>query len=138
MDMEKFKAVINEKDRFGKFNKMQVTEVRPGYAEAILEISENSFNGVGTVQGGAIFSLSDLAFAAASNADGVPTVAMNCSLSFIRPGSGAYLKAVADVVNDGKRTVVYDVNVYNSAEKLVAHGTITGFHVEGVPLLKAE
>lgn len=134
MDMEEFKSIINEKDRFGKFNNMRVTEVRPGYAEAILEISENSFNGLGSVQGGAIFSLSDLAFAAASNAEGVPTVAMNCSFSFIRPGSGAYLKAVASEVNNGRRTVIYDINVYNSAEKLVAHGTITGFHVEGAPV----
>ena len=138
MDMEKFKVLISEKDRFAKFNQMQVIAVRPGYAEAVMEISENSFNGVGTVQGGAIFSLSDLAFAAAANAGGVPTVAMNCTFSFIRPGTGTHLKAVARLVNDGKRTVVYDVDVYNAAEKLVAHGTITGFHVEWAPPLTAE
>ncbi|MBQ9774434.1 MAG: hotdog fold thioesterase [Lentisphaeria bacterium] len=136
MDMENFKSLINEKDRFGKYNNMRVTEIRLGYAEAVLEISENSLNGLGTVQGGAIFSLSDLAFAAAANAGGVPTVAMTCSFSFIRPGTGTFLKAAAKEVSNGKRTVVYDVNVCNSADKLVAHGTINGFHVEGEPVQK--
>ena len=137
MDMEKFKNVMNEKDRFARFNNMRVVDVRPGYAEAVLEISGNSFNGLGSVQGGAIFSLSDLAFAAAANAGGLPTVAMNCSFSFIRPGSGDTLKAVAREVNSGRKTVIYDVDVYNSSGKLVAHGTITGFHVEGAPVFGA-
>jgi acyl-CoA thioesterase len=129
-NMENFKKWINENDRFGKYNNMQVVEVRPGYAVAELMITEDSFNGLGVVQGGAVFALADLAFAAAANADGKATVAMNGTMSYIRPGSGKCLRAEASLINDGKRTVVYDVNVYNDKKKLVAHGTITGFHVD--------
>ena len=130
MDLERFKAYINENDTFGKSNHMRLETVRPGFAEAVMDITENSCNAVGTVQGGAIFTLADLAFAGASNAYGDKCVAMSAAVSFIRPGTGKILRATAKEVSKGRRSCVMDVEVKNDADKLVAKIQFTGFFYE--------
>ena len=127
---EELKQFINENDTFGKSNLMRLTEVREGYAEAVMEITENSCNAVGTVQGGAIFTLADMAFAAASNSFGDKCVAMSAAASFIRPGSGKELRAAAQVINRGRRSCVVETEVRNEADKLVAKFQFTGFFFE--------
>ena len=127
---EKIRAFLNEFDRFAKDNHMRITEIREGYAEAVMEITDNSCNAVGTVQGGAIFTLADLAFAGASNSRGDKCVAMSAAVSFIRPGTGRTLRAVAQEVSRGRRSCVLDVEVKNEEEKLVAKIQITGFFYE--------
>ena len=127
VDPEFVRKALNETDRFCKTNGMALEVARPGYAEAKMEIVTSVLNGLDTVQGGAIFTLCDLAFAGAANTYGFRCVAMNANISFIRPGTGSYLKAVATEVNRGRRTGIYRVDVFNDAGKLVANATITGF-----------
>ena len=54
-------------------------------------------------------------------------VGMSSNVSYLRPGSGERLKAVAREVSWGRRTCVYQIEVFNSEEKLVALITSTGF-----------
>ena len=128
--LEQLREHINEHDTFAKSNRMRLETVREGYAEAVMEITENSCNAVGTVQGGAIFTLADLAFAGAANSYGDKCVAMSAAVSFIRPGSGKILRAVAREVNKGRRSCVMEVEVRNDAEKLVSKIQFTGFFYE--------
>ena len=128
--LEQLKAHINEHDTFAKSNLMKLETVREGYAEAVMEITEDSCNAVGTVQGGAIFTLADLAFAGAANSYGDKCVAMSAAVSFIRPGSGKILRAVAREVNKGRRSCVIEVEVRGETEKLVAKIQFTGFFYE--------
>ena len=127
---EQLKQHINENDTFGKSNRMQLTSVREGYAEAVMEITEDSCNAVGTVQGGAIFTLADLAFAGAANSFGDKCVAMSAAVSFIRPGTGRQLHAAARTVSKGRRSCVMEVEVKNDEGKLVANFQFTGFFFE--------
>ena len=127
MTIEEIKEKLNRDDRFCRYNEMRIDVIRPGYAEAVMEITENKLNGLGIAQGGAIFTLADLAFAGASNAAGFRTVAFTSNISFIRPGTGRRLRAVATDVSRGRRTGVYSVQVFNDDGKVVAHGTTTGF-----------
>ena len=127
MTIEEIKEKLNRDDRFCRYNEMRIDVIRPGYAEAVMEITENKLNGLGIAQGGAIFTLADLAFAGASNAAGFRTVAFTANISFIRPGTGRRLRAVATEVSRGRRTGVYSVQVFNDDGKVVAHGTTTGF-----------
>ena len=127
MTIEEIKEKLNRDDRFCRYNEMRIDVIRPGYAEAVMEITENKLNGLGIAQGGAIFTLADLAFAGASNAAGFRTVAFTSNISFIRPGTGRRLRAVATEVSRGRRTGVYNVQVFNDDGKVVAHGTTTGF-----------
>ena len=127
MTIEEIKEKLNRDDRFCRYNEMRIDVIHPGYAEAVMEITENKLNGLGIAQGGAIFTLADLAFAGASNAAGFRTVAFTSNISFIRPGTGRRLRAVATEVSRGRRTGVYSVQVFNDDGKVVAHGTTTGF-----------
>lgn len=130
MEMDELRELLNKDDRFCRFNGMRLDVLRTGYAEAVMEITENSLNGVGIAQGGAIFTLADLAFAGAANSYGFRTVGMNSTISFLRPGLGKSLRAKATEVSRGRRTCVYDVDVFNEDGKLIAHGTSTGFITE--------
>lgn len=125
--VEQIKDYLNQQDRFCKFNQMQITVLRPGYAEAEMIVTEHSLNGLNIVQGGAMYTLSDLAFAGAVNAYGTQAIGMNSSTSFIRPGTGKIIKAVATEVSRGKKTGVYNVDVFDEKGKLLCRSTITAF-----------
>ena len=128
--LEQLKGFINTNDTFGKSNQMQLGIVKEGYAEAVMEITENSCNAVGTVQGGAIFTLADMAFAGAANSFGDKCVAMSAAASFIRPGTGKQLRAIARAVSKGRRSCVIETEVRNDENKLVAKFQFTGFFYE--------
>ena len=77
MEMDALKALLNNDDRFCRYNGMRIDVLRLGYAEAVMDITENSLNGLGIAQGGSIFTLADLAFAGAANSHGFRTVGLN-------------------------------------------------------------
>jgi len=121
MDLEKFKGFINTRDRFAASNGMAVTEVRPGFATASMKVCENHLNGVNIIQGGALFTLADLAFAAASNAHGLVAVGLTATISFFKPGlTGDTLTAEAKEVSLTARTACYKVGITNSQGVLLA------------------
>ncbi len=131
MTLDELKAYINTNDRFAKFNGMQLTVLREGYAEAEMTPGENSLNGVDIVQGGAIFTLADLALAGASNSYGIHAVTQNATIHFVRPGNGARLRATARELNRGRRTGLFEIEVVNDAGKLVARISSAVFFLDG-------
>ena len=124
---------FNDNDHFAKENGMVITRLEEGVSEAVLTASERHFNGVGIIMGGALFTLTDFAFAAALNSFGFRAVGMNASTSFLKPGKGvpgAKFTARATLVSKTRRTGVFDVNVYDEENRLLAHSLMTGFITE--------
>ena len=62
---------LNNEDRFAKSIGAQLTEVREGYACAELMVEEHHLNGAGVCQGGVMYTLADLSFAAVANSHGI-------------------------------------------------------------------
>lgn len=135
MDFGKIKDFLNQEDKFCRFCGIELTEVGDGYAEAVMNIAGHMLNGRLVVQGGAIMTLADFAYAGAVNGSGVTGVSLNCTTNFIRPGTGKYLKAVCRRVSQGKKTAVYVSEVFNDENKLVAVMNITGFIVDDKPII---
>ena len=135
MDCDVIKNFINEQDRYALSSGIRLVKVEPGYAEGEMEITPDSMNSRGFVQGGAIFTLCDLTAAGASNSRNNGMIAMGGNITYIRPGTGKKLRAVARELNRGQRTGLFDVDVFNDEGKLVAHATINGF-ATGEPLVK--
>lgn len=135
-DFEKIRTFLNEEDKFCKFCGIELTVVKDGYAEAVLHVNEDKLNGRGVVQGGAIMTLADFAFAGAVNGSGVTGVSLNCTTNFIRPGTGKMLKAVCRQVSQGKKTALYSVEVFNEDGKLTATMNITGFIIDDKPIIQ--
>ena len=106
MDFEKIRKFLNEEDKFCRFCGIELTVVGDGYAEAVLHVTPDKLNGRGVVQGGAIMTLADFAFAGAVNGSGVNGVSLNCTTNFIRPGTGSFLRAAARKISQGKKTAL--------------------------------
>ena len=132
MDLEKIKEYLNTRDRFCVANDMKITVLSEGYAEAEMPVSDNKLNGLDVVQGGAIYTLADFAFAGASNAnkDDRRCIGSATSINYIRPGTGSKLKAVAKIIHAGKKTCLSSVEVFNDQNKLVATATFQGFMLD--------
>ncbi len=130
--MEKIFQMM-QKDRFAKYNQIELLEVGEGTAKAQMVITENHLNGVGTVQGGALFTLADLVFAAASNSRGKIAVGLNADISFIKAVSSGILTATASEV-DLKRTVgIYRVEIRNEENALIATFQSTAYRKDPKP-----
>lgn len=78
-------------------------------------------NGIGVTHGGAIFSLADIAFAAASNAHGPVAVALNVNIHFLKATTeGTTLTATAREENLTRKTGLYRLEVKDDSGQLVA------------------
>ena len=116
-----------EKDRFATENGVALESVSPGSAVCSLVLTARHRNAEGGVMGGAIFTLIDLAFAAASSNVHKPTVAQQVSMNFLSAAKGEKLTAKATCRKDGKTSCVYQVDVSDDMGRDVAQAVVTGF-----------
>jgi len=113
------------RDRFAARAGIRLLEVKAGYALARMRVTPEHHNGVGVVQGGAVFTLADLAFAVACNTHGLVALAVNVSISFLRAVEKGTLTAEAREVSRSSRLSTVEVEVRDRSGALVAlfHGT---------------
>lgn len=103
-----------QKDPFAAHLGATVNIVAPGHSLVSLTVTDFMTNFHGTTHGGVIFSISDMAFAAACNSHGRVAVALNVSICYLKPSfSGDRLKAEAREIHKGRRTSLYDITVIN-------------------------
>lgn len=107
-------------DAFAAQTGILLEHVEPGLARARLEVGPNHLNGVGIVQGGAIFTLADFAFAAAANSTGSVAVAIDVSISFLKAVTGGVLFAEAREESASGRISTSLVRVTDEEGALVA------------------
>ena len=116
-----------EADRFAAEMGAVITECGEGGATVEMDAGPRHLNAAGTVQGGALFTLADFAFAVAANASGVPTVSLQNSISFLHAVKPGRLTARAERVSETRRTCCYDVSVTDEAGNLTARMSVTGY-----------
>jgi acyl-CoA thioesterase len=121
---------LMRRDRFAAHAGVRLVELREGYARATLRLRADHLNGVGVVQGGAIFTLADLAFAAACNSHGTVAVALDVSITFARAAVRGTLTAEAREIAVSRRVSVCDVRVTDASGALVAAFKGTAFRKE--------
>jgi acyl-CoA thioesterase len=109
-----------QRDAFVKHCGIELVSVAPGHAVARMKIEPWHFNAVGIVQGGAIFTLADYAFAAASNSHGTVAVGINVSITYMKSSSAGTLTAEAREVALNPKLATYTVNVTDAAQSLIA------------------
>ena len=109
-----------EKDRFATTSGMRLVELRPGFAKTSMIVEDRHLNSVGTVHGGAIFTLADFAFGAAVKTGGKVAPLINTSLSFLKATRSGTLYAEATEISRSRKLSVCTVRVTNDAGELVA------------------
>ena len=107
-------------DQFAARNNIELLEAGNGNARAKMTLHPHHLNGLGTVHGGAIFTLADFAFAAASNSHGNVAVAINVSITFMKAGQTGTLWAEAREVSRNFKLGSYTVEVKDDQGELVA------------------
>jgi len=129
-------AEFFERDRFASGNGMHVVEVRLGYARTEMTVEPRHMNSVGILQGGALFTLADLAFAGASNSHGVVAVAAQVDITFFKAVRTGKLTAVAEEISRTHKLSTCLIRVTDEEGNLVA--LFKGLaYVKGTPLFEA-
>lgn len=110
-----------EKDKFAMNAGVKLVEVRKDYCKVQLEVKKQHLNAGGRTQGGALFTLADVAVAICSNLKGKLSFSMNANISFLRSsGEGDILTAEAYEKYLGNTTGYYDVEIKNQDDMLIA------------------
>jgi acyl-CoA thioesterase len=109
-----------ENDPFPAANGMRLVELRPGFAKTTLTIEDRHLNNLGTVHGGAIFTLAAFAFGVASKSGGKVAVGVSTSLSFVKAARSGVLYAEATEVVRSRRISTCTVRVTDDAGELIA------------------
>lgn len=136
MDYERLLKHRNEVNNYAKFLGIVTTEIKEGYAKAQMEIRPEHENAVGSVHGGAIFSLADTCAGAAAASYGTKMTTVSDDFHYLSPAMEVKaLYAEAKAIKHGKRMSILEVEVLTDGKKLVAKGTFTYFNL-GVPLFE--
>ncbi len=117
--MESLRRVL-ELDRFAQLVGIEVAKAAQGQAVARLTIRPEHMNGIGIVHGGVLFTLADLAFAAACNSHGYTAVAINANISYITAAQTGVLTASAQPVSIGHKISTYQVKVADDHGQVLA------------------
>lgn len=118
-----------QKDHFARESGMTLDALTEDGAICSMEISPHHRNANGGIMGGAIFTLGDLAFAAATNNVHRPTVAMQVSINFFTQPKGSRLIATARRVRDGRTSCVCNVEITDDSGLAVAQFIGTGYKI---------
>lgn len=117
---EVLRRYFSRGDRFADHCGIELLEVGAGTARARMKVREWHRNSVGIVHGGAVFTLADFVFAAASNSYGTVALALNVSITFLRKTEGGTLFAEAEEVDCNPRLGNYAIRVTDESGALVA------------------
>ena len=109
------------KDKFSQWLGIELIEIKEGYSKIKMQVREEMLNGLDVVHGGIAFSLADSAFAFACNSRNNLSLALETSISFLKPVFvHDVLYAEAREIRNGKNTGLYLVEIQNQYGHLVA------------------
>ena len=122
------KALLNRKDRFAANAGCMITEVDNRHAVAEMTVTAEHLNGGEVCQGGALFTLADLAIAALMNHGGQLTFGISSSIMFVSSAKEHdYLRAEAVFVSDHHKIPSVEVRITNQSDQLICHVTGMGY-----------
>lgn len=128
------KEILNRTDRFAANAGCRLTEVDDEHAVAEMLVTQEHLNGGQVCQGGALFTLADLAIAALMNCRGQLTFGINNSIMFVSSAKeGDLLRAEAVNVSNHPKIPSVEVRVTNQEGRLICHVTGMGYR-KSMPL----
>ena len=124
--MEEYKEFFKS-DRFATNAGVELLEVKSGFAKARMLVTKEHLNAGGVCQGGALFTLADLAFAAVANSHDQLTLSINANITFIRSVKEGYVYAEAVEVFNHHRIPFIEVRFVDEAGELIGVMTSSGY-----------
>ncbi len=112
MDYETLKATRNQENPFALYIGASVTEISHGHAEVSLLPGNTHSNLLGTVHGGCLYALADIAAGSAIASLDCLAVTATGEYHYFLPGQkGSAIKAIAEIVKAGKTLVTTEVTL---------------------------
>lgn len=128
-DLEQVRAFFNGDAYATKVTGIEITEIGMRFAKVELDLDDRHRNALGAVMGGVYFTMSDFAFAIASNIGGEPTVTLGSHITYLSAARGSHLVAEARCRKNGRRTCCYEVQIWDEMDTEVATVIIEGYKV---------
>ena len=119
-------------DEFARQNGIEIVEIADGYARTQVRIEPRHLNAGGYVQGGVLFTLADLAFAAATNSHGTLTVTSTANITFVKGATGGLISAQAQELVNSRHLPFCEVRIIDDNGNLLAIFTASGYRKKGV------
>jgi acyl-CoA thioesterase len=108
------KEFLSKNDKFAANSGCKLTEIREGYARAELAVTPDHLNAGGVCQGGAYFTLADIALAAVMNSHEGLTFGIENNIMFLHSAkAGDTLTAEATEVFNHHKIPYVDVRITN-------------------------
>ena len=118
-------------DRFAALAGCELLEIKEGYSRARMTVTEAHLNGGNFCHGGALFTLADLAFAAAVNSHLVLTVSTSSNITYFHSVPlGTTVYAEARELVDHHRMPYAEVRLTDEQDRLIAIFTSGGYRKE--------
>jgi len=118
--MEKIKEKIST-DPFAGMLGVRFDEMGEGYVKLSMRVRDDMLNFNGSLHGGVIYSLADIAFSAASNSHGTVAVALHADITYLKAvPPGSTLVATGAEKNRTRRTGLYSITIDDAEGNLIA------------------
>ncbi len=119
--LEEVRDFIEKKDMLIGLFGMEIVDFGRGYARVRMTVKDNHVNAPGMCHGGTLFSLADVAFACASNSYGQLALAIEMSISFIKPAvPGETITAECTEKHRGRSLARYMIEIKNGSGRIIA------------------
>lgn len=126
MNLKKKMDQYNSLYTFGTKAGVKLIELKEGYAKTIMPVHSDSLNPHGTVHGGCMFTLADIAGGLAASSRGGIIVTVDSNLHYLNAGLNTKgMTAEARELKAGKRILTYEVTVRDQDDKILADGIFT-------------
>lgn len=109
-----------------------IESVEQDFARCQVELQELHRNAMGGVMGDVMFTLADLAFAAAANSrcleagEPLSWASVNSSINYLAQPVGNLLVADTQCVKRGRSSCLFHINIFDEKKTLIAVVTTTG------------
>lgn len=106
----------------------RITEGWKGHGQAEMVLAEKHLNAKGYVMGGAVFTLADYAFAAATMCGSDAAVSLTSTIEFMKSSRGTKLIATCDEDRCGHKVGFYTTEVVDDLGERIAKVVTTCYH----------
>ncbi len=116
----------NKNNNFSNLIGLRVYEMTTGTAKSRMKVTEAMGNPIGSIHGGALYTVADVTAGAAVSSHGMMVTTMNSSMNYLRPAIGCTeLYGEAEEIKHGRRASVVSVWIKDQNGTELAQGTFT-------------
>ena len=113
--------IMMSKDEFSSWMDIKIETIEKGKCSLSCHVRKEMLNGFSIAHGGIAYSLADSTLAFAANSYGLQSFSIETSIShLVKVNQGDLLKSNSIEIHIGNKTAIYQIEVYNQKNIMVA------------------